>query len=485
MRLLTDQELFELKGSEVVLDIEVYPNYFLICFYFDHIKAGVYMDNTCFNRKRLRWLLGLMTTVTFNGNHYDIPVLMYALLNDTVTCASLYELSTRIVLFDEKSWNIYKDLGQKSVDNVKIDHIDLKEVAFGQSSLKTYAGRIHAPYMQDLPYDPEESLDAEQKTNVYTYCWNDCLNTALLRIRLSKELKLRKEMGIAYSADLRSKSDAQIAEVVISRELKWKHGVEARVPRYKIGHSFKYKVPDYVSFKSPVLQEALEVIRNVDFVISENNTVKLPQEIKDLYIKLNHSRYTIGIGGLHSNEKCQTLEADDKYMLVDRDVASYYPAIILNQKLFPKHLTRAFLDIYKGIVDKRLAAKASGDKTTADSLKITINGSFGKFGSPYSILYGPELLIQTTMSGQLSLLMLIDMLEDAGFDVMSANTDGVVTKIERTRKDEFNRICGRWEEITNFVTEETEYLKLCSRDVNSYIACVTVCRKTERITIVL
>ena len=41
------------------------------------------------------------------------------------------------------------------------------------------------------------------------------------------------------------------------------------------------------------------------------------------------------------------------------------------------------------------------------SKKIQINGSFGKLGSKYSLLYAPDLLLQTTITGQLALLMLI------------------------------------------------------------------------------
>ena len=72
------------------------------------------------------------------------------------------------------------------------------------------------------------------------------------------------------------------------------------------------------------------------------------------------------------------------------------------------------MNIYQSIVKRRLEAKAKGDTVTADSLKITVNGSFGKFGSKYSFLYSPDLLINTTLTGQLTLLMLIEMITLAG-----------------------------------------------------------------------
>jgi hypothetical protein len=99
-----------------------------------------------------------------------------------------------------------------------------------------------------------------------------------------------------------------------------------------------------------------------------------------------------------------------------------------------------------------------------------LNGSFGKFGSPYSILYSPDLLIQTTLTGQLSLLMLIEWLEEVGVPVVSANTDGIVLKCPVSLYDDACDVFKEWEKVTGFETEETRYRALYSRDVNNYIA---------------
>lgn len=109
-------------------------------------------------------------------------------------------------------------------------------------------------------------------------------------------------------------------------------------------------------------------------------------------------------------------------------------------------------------------------KTQSDAKKIQINGSFGKFGSPYSRLYSPTLLIQTTVTGQLSLLMLIEALEISGIAVVSANTDGIVIKCPRDKIERKNEIVASWGRVTNFETEATTYSAIYSRDVNNYIA---------------
>ena len=109
-------------------------------------------------------------------------------------------------------------------------------------------------------------------------------------------------------------------------------------------------------------------------------------------------------------------------------------------------------------------------KTAADGGKIQVNGSFGKLGSKWSKLYSPNLMIQTTVTGQLCLLMLIERLEGAGIPVVSANTDGVVTKCPVALRKARDQIVEGWERDTGFDTETTEYRALHSRDVNNYVA---------------
>src|ERR1017187_7366641 len=141
----------------------------------------------------------------------------------------------------------------------------------------------------------------------------------------------------------------------------------------------------------------------------------------------------MGIGGLHSAESGVAHVAGSNYMLIDRDVTSYYPSIILNLGLYPQHMGEAFLTVYRSLVERRVAAKKAGDKVTAESLKIAVNGSFGKLGSKWSALYAPDLLIRVTITGQLSLLMLIEMIELAGLPVLSGNTDGILVKCHKDR----------------------------------------------------
>jgi hypothetical protein len=75
-----------------------------------------------------------------------------------------------------------------------------------------------------------------------------------------------------------------------------------------------------------------------------------------------------------------------------------------------------------------------------------------------------------TVTGQLSLLMLIEMIEDLGISVISANTDGVLIKCPANRQNELQERISWWERLTGFETEETRYRAIYARDVNNYLA---------------
>lgn len=463
----------------IELDIECYRNYFLIKLR-NHadgrvVEFSMYPGSEPIDTQRLIKILRTFTIYTFNGNNYDMPMihLLVRLMVQGVepgrACIELKQASDWIIQGQNRGWQFMQQF--ELVEITGIDHIDLIEVAFGQGSLKLYGGRLHSRKLQDLPIEPEAHISPADRVRLSDYCGNDLETTADLRVHLTPQIALRETMTATYGVDLRSKSDAQIAEAVIKSELQRLISVMVKKPNIPAGTRFHYQAPAFVQFLSPELQALKQEILFADFVIADTGQPIEPACLANRVITIGKSAYRMGIGGLHSSETTTAHFADDNTLLIDRDVASYYPAIILQCGLFPKHLTGAFLTVYRSIFDRRLAAKKSGDKTVADTLKIVLNGSFGKFGSMYSVLYSPDLMIQVTVTGQLCLLMLIEWIElRLGIPVVSANTDGIVIKCPADRKAELDAVVALWEKRTGFETEETRYRALLSRDVNNYLA---------------
>lgn len=466
------------KRERLVFDIECYENYFLIAF--TSLASGkvIYFERTPnhdFNADKLRWIINTFCLVSFNGINYDMPILALALAGKSTS--QLKYATNEIIVNGSRPSDVLRTFKVKKLNT---NHIDLIEVAPLRASLKIYGGRLHAPRMQDLPFNPEVILSPQQMAIVRWYCVNDLTNTAILHESLKEQIELRDSMGKQYKMDLRSKSDAQIAEAVIAEEVERLNGCRAQRPVIEPGTRYKYKIPHFIKYQSGLMNWALEIVRNANFIVSEDGNVGMPEELKALRLEMAGGVYRMGIGGLHSSEQCAAHYADADTLLIDRDVTSYYPYIILNQGLFPQPLGPNFLKVYRTLVERRIAAKHAGNKVVADSLKITINGSFGKLGSRYSVLYAPDLLIQVTVTGQLALLMLIERLELAGIHVVSANTDGIVIKCPTTRQAECDAIVKQWEAETSFETEDTQYLAVFSRDVNNYIAVKKKFDKTTK-----
>lgn len=469
--LMTDMELIEAQNKKhrLVFDIECYINYFLIAFKDIETGKSIYFEKwKCYDLDipKLKWVMENFTIISFNGIWFDMCIAALALAGKTVE--QLKAATNMIIEENYRPSDVLKKLKVKKLADC--DHIDVKEVCPGFGSLKLNGGRAGCHRMQDLPFAPAISLTPLQIAIVRYYCINDLDVTQLLFVTLSKEMDLRYDMSSEYGVDLRSKSDAQIAEAVIAHRLEQITGRRPRKPKIEPGTSYRYKPQPYMMFKTPMMQDVMRRVANTWFTVGMDGSIDLPSELRGLKIRIGEMTYTMGIGGLHSTEKKTSHFSDDYYILEDVDVESYYPRIIINQNIFPQHLGVAFVKVFDRIVIVRLDAKHSGNKKVADSLKIVINGTFGKLGSKWSIFYAPDLLVQVTLTGQLSLLLLIEELELNGIPVVSANTDGIVIKCPRHLLPLRNQILESWQARTKFVLDGNVYQALCSKDVNNYFA---------------
>lgn len=460
---LTDHELTSGQGGTLVGDTECFPNYFLVSF--KCLKTGKYVVlESPFNERKLSWIMHNYTTVWFNGIKYDLPMLWRAYASQDLSI--LKELSNALIL-----GNLWHAEAQREF-NFKIYQthiIDTIEVAPLKGSLKLYMARLHAPRLQELPIPDTKFLTDEEKEIVKNYNFNDLDGTELLFRFMKERIELRQAMSAEYQENLLSKSDAQIAEAVLVKEVTKINGVRPKRIECPPGFSFNYEPPPYLKYQTPALQKLLETVKQAKFIISESGKVSLPAELKSS-VKVGNGDYRLGIGGLHSSEENVFYKATDEVSIVDRDVTSYYPFLVMTLGLYPQSMGPAFLTVYDKIIQSRIADKKAKRTTAANGKKIVVNGAGGKFSDPYSTLYEPRATIQMTVSGQLNLLLFIETLELCGLQVISANTDGIVTLVRKDQEGLYLDCVKYWEQTTGFNTEETRYSAYYARDVNSYFA---------------
>lgn len=496
------------KRRVTLFDLECYPNYFLTKF--QDYETGKRTEFPMWPGKALDiqgvlHMISSCTLVGFNSDHYDCPMLSLALTG--ATCEQLKAANDAIIVGGLKPWQ-FRDTYQCYMPS-DTDHYDISEVTPGvKISLKLYGGRAHSKRIQDLPIDPSHSITPFQRVQLSQYCGNDLDTTGDVLRTIMPRVELRVALSKQYGVDLRSKSDAQIAEAVIKAQLGFKPQ-KRFVPH---GHSFRYRPPGFISFQTSQMQEIFRTVLAGEFIVSDKDQVDgeyedsqgkkvktgiiIPDAIKAIRVKMGGSVYKFGIGGLHSQEsKAAHYAIPGVNSLSEHDALSFYPSMILILGVFPEQLGAKFLEIYRNIYDNRVKAKhaipvlqeklktltdaaeiakvkqeLADAKVINDSSKLSLNGTFGKLGSKYSILFAPEQLIQITITGQLLLLMLIESLEICKIPVVSANTDGIVLKTPVGMEWLRDHCIKQWETVTGIEIETNEYSSIFSQNVNNYIA---------------
>ena len=288
-----------------------------------------------------------------------------------------------------------------------------------------------------------------------------------IRDRLEPALELREQMSQVYLVDVRSKSDAQVAETVLSKVL----GIRGAVD---MPSGVRYKAPPFIQPRNAIVVDMLERAERLVFKLNPaNGAIELPPFL-EAPIVIGKGRYQMGIGGLHSQHDRQQHWIANRFLEIsDFDVASFYPNIILNAGLIPRGLGHAFIEQYRKILDERLVAKRAGNKIKDGAMKIMLNGTFGKLGSMFSKLYAPDLMLATTVTGQFYLIGLIEIIAEHGGHVVSANTDGVCVAASPADMAMIRDAIYLYGWATNFEFEETKYRTIAIKDVNNYLAVTT------------
>ena len=456
-----------------IYDIETFVNYFSVIFKNPKSKEVkefiIFKERNDFEQivtfitDRNKWLVG------YNSYNFDNQLLSYMYnnqlgmmdLSSDIICNSIYKVAKAII--SEESYSEYKyNLPFQFIDLMKAGNLMMKSLKLVGVSLKWHK-------LQDLPIDWDKEITKEDVEMMKLYNLNDVEMTEKLYNHLQEALKMRFDISKKYNINAYTESDSGIANKLLEKfykettKLDPKAFKQLRTNRPLI--RFRDVVFPNIHFKSEILDQLLTDINEFTYYESKPFFNKS--------IVYGGIKYKLGIGGLHSQDKGGIFEANNKEEIIDADISSYYPNIIINHNIHPKHLSEKFIHKYEEIKELRLKAKKKGDMTTSDTLKITINSVFGKMLFKNHWLYDPLAGLKITINGQLYLLMLIEQLVIAGFNVISANTDGIIAIIPKDKKYLYNKICQDWEKQTNFDLEYTHYSKYIRKDVNNYISITT------------
>lgn len=460
----------------LIYDIETYPNFFMIgysvCtpvydetnnpFKFEYKRYYVTSDDM---PKMKRFLCRCMeikdklVMIGYNNNHYDKAMLeeAYNLRNKPQQefLDKLYELSCNLVCGKDTSYR-YKAIAQYDL------------LAKGQS-LKSVGALIHQDYIIELPYEPSTILTEEQKQEIITYNQENDMDITEKILNLKFDSFITQydtitEFNLPLSSF--SSSASGLSELVLGD----KNRVVPKVFRCT------YKCPYKFDFKDETLKQVKYEMENTTFTIGNDDDDGFKREFNFKGLDI-----VVGEGGIHA---CVPHYKGTN--VIDVDVASYYPSMIINLDTLPTSKEKK--EQYKQMKEERVILKRQGFKGKANARKLILNSAFGKtkFFSrndkgqikKLGLMFDFKAFMTTTLTGQLLLLKLMEDLYEKGYKTVYMNTDGL--SFEPNGKDDWKEVKSNWEKFANVELEDTIIEKSFVRDVNNYVMIVNENGKLKR-----
>ena len=431
--------------------------------------------------------------VTYNGLRFDSQVLEYILrtssewheLSGLEICSKIAQNASDTI--HDSNFGVlpkYREsqLSFKIIDLFEIHHFSNKN---RMVSLKRLEFEMDLENIEEMPiHHSKEGMTHEDIVTTTEYCYNDVWATYQFYLvtigqtehplyRGNNQIDLRLDIEAEFGIPCLNYSDSKIGDEMIKKYYCEEKRIDYKeLPRkgtFRKNIAVKSCIADYVQFQTPALQEFLKKIKKMHLGIQDD----FKEEIH-----FYGNVYSFMKGGLHTENKPEVFEADDEYEIIDWDVSSYYPAIIINNGRYPAHLGKQFLSGYRKMFEKRLELKplAKTDKKIkgiVGALKLAVNSVYGKSSDMQNWIYDRQLTMFTTITGELSLMMLIEAYELKGIHVISANTDGVTILIKKDQLDVMNSINAWWSTLTQYELERTDYKKIIFSTVNDYLAIKT------------
>jgi hypothetical protein len=464
-----------------IYDLEIYPNYFLAIFKNKDTKEIFFFEDEAI----IDFLTEENILVGFNNVSFDDRILKF--IKHTGSIKDVYKLCDMLINKGGLPEDFVKQESSIKIANFTIDLINYHK----HKALKELGVSLGHDLIQELPINPNKNISLEEREIIKKYCLNDVEITEKLYHKNLSKIKVRQtlmnltyEERKDYNRNFYNLSDAQLASTFMglkycfTEKINFKHFDVPRIPEYEkinigeiINPIIKFKNNILINFYDRLvkqdlifIEESINTYNKNQQVIKQTKTLD-KKSISNEKIKINNTTYNFGLGGLHSDRSFEVFKSSETCEIIDVDVASYYPSISVNFKIKPDFLKDSWLLIYKNLIKDRLKAKNEGMKEIAEAYKIVLNSLFGKFNEKYFYAYDPKSLYAITLNGELCLLMLIERLEEQGFEVIYANTDGLTYKKQKNGDDE---LLKKWEKETGFVLEKTNYEHLIIENVNNY-----------------
>lgn len=384
--------------------------------------------------------------VGYNNHHYDDYIL--TAMMDEVRSLHIYAYNNSIIKSSGVSYPVDPDI--ESLDT-------MQQISVTFPSLKLIEGNMGKSIVESsVDFNIGKPLTDQQRKEVEQYCEYDVESTIEVYKLREKSYFETKESLITLLPEYMRITAKKWNTTTISAQILTKGKSVRQWSAHKVPSKYWRNVPGIPSDVWDMWENAL----------SEEN---LSRKGVSKHIKAFGCEVVFGLGGLHGapTKPCRYGR------VLHADVGSMYPSIICKLRALDDAT-----DVYNEIREERLKVKKT-DKVKADALKLILNSVYGNFKNKYSKLYNPRAGATVCIYGQIALFKLCTELHNAGYQVINANTDGVVFVEDTDLGDTYKTICKKWEEeFAPLLLEVDEYDEWIQKDVNNYIA-----RRGEKIEV--
>jgi len=467
-------------SNDYVFDIETYPNVFTLAV--EHAEAPVswmfeISDLRNDSREIVEFLQYLKNTnsrmVGFNSLGFDYPVIHTLIRMGKSDANTLYQKAMSIINSqdDDSRWMHQVNPSDRFVEQVdlfKIHHFDNRARA---TSLKVLEFNMRSDNIEDLPFPVGTPLNAEQISILKKYNKHDVSQTKRFLTHTADMIAFREKMCALYPGkDWLNYNDTKIGKEFFTMKLEeagvacYDYGSKGRTPRQTkrpVIH-LKDAILPWITFDHPEFNRVLNWLK-------EQSITETKGVFNDLTAVVNGFCFVFGLGGIHGSLESKVVESDTDHVIVDLDVASYYPNLAISNGFFPQHLGKEFCVIYKNLYEQR----KTYPKKSAESamLKLALNGVYGDSNNQFSVFYDPLFTMSITLNGQLLLCWLAEeIMKWTEAQLIQVNTDGLTVRIPRSQLPDLEKTRKHWEVATGLQLEEAIYKTMMIRDVNNYIA---------------
>ena len=339
----------------------------------------------------------------------------------------------------------------------RFNNVDIMDDMQMGLSLKAIEGHLGMPIEEtEVDFDLDRPLTQEELDLTVKYCIHDVDATEkvidLRKNYLENKIYLGGLKGIEPTRALAMTNAKLTAAYLDARK------------EVDFNDEREYKYPSNLR-REYIPQEVFDFFdRLYDKSIPDEELFK-----SKLNITVGGCPVTLGFGGIHGAIPFHQEEEVNGRLIRNYDVASYYPHLMVYYGYTSRNIPNP--QIYAEMLEARMRAKKSGDKATANALKLVANTTYGAMLNKYNDLYDPLMGRSVCITGQLFLLELSRHLiaECPTLRIVQLNTDGIMVSFDESEYDKVLSITKEWEQRTRFELEEDRIKRIVQKDVNNYV----------------